>query len=886
MAGFFGWMPPTWRAQVRNNIDIADTHLDMSTHLDPRDALRTKVTANRDIMGTTSRLDLSADEATSKFEASARAERHLNDDTLIHADGTLDNQGGRRWSTGLAHAGNLGSGNLNLRGDANVVSANADANFNHLGHAVSLRGDINSEGDWHGGFTGSHDWGDSTRITENVRLGRGGRLSVEADAERTINDSTSIRFGGSHDEHSNSIHGGGRFSVGGLSTDIDASWSHGAGFHGTGGLSTDIGGIGLSGTAKRGAGDNGLTGKVSTNIAGVGLSGTVTYDDGETGLSTGGSTHLSNIFGTNLNLNGSVDGGLVFKSGKPVMLGSDKGSQLRRNTLRIEPLDAKFVEYGMRATAAVDTALSLPLGVGSVTTGMSAGRSYELTFVRLGRGADFATTPKSANWDVPKTASQALGMLAGESFKITGDMSHGVRGGGSVSSGHGVARASADACANVILSGDTNTEVFRKNNKSVRLVTKVTRSNSFENELKIKLSAGFGTAFGGDNVIAKGVTRAAQGALEDWLGAGIRHGWERSKKDDRLMDAQLDLSFTVVGQAYERALAGDWTNLRDLAKSGHPGVVMNRFVFTAVQEKTQSVSQYAFGNRHGELVTETIGHSDVFSEGAYFGVTTELDTSSSETADWFKKHTYDVKDFSRHIRPGAGASLGALKSQDHWLEWSHEAQEDFTSKDALLRGLGVARFLMRGTTLEALKLYESKVKGVSPRTRMFLGPRNELAKTTLKIDVKVDDAGLDKICGRSEKHYWNAYAQAWRSIYPDRNLPVWADPIRRRALSTHGPMSDNTADFAELYRVEQLIERLQSAPQKATEERNDWLRDSLYENRADEAWMAALALLAGREHIQVKVAVDSSEGTDGSPFDMNLEYRGDDFEIQDDVFGI
>jgi hypothetical protein len=342
----------------------------------------------------------------------------------------------------------------------------------------------------------------------------------------------------------------------------------------------------------------------------------------------------------------------------------------------------------------------------------------------------------------------------------------------------------------------------------------------------------------------------------------------------------------VVGDAYERALAGDWTAIRDLAKRGHPGVEMNRFIFTSIDEKTQSVSHYAFGNRRGDVRTETIGHSDVFSEGSYFGVTTDLDVSSSETADWFKQHTYDVKDFSRHIKPGEGSAMGDLKAEEHWLAWSHEAREDFTSKDALLRGLGVARFLMRGESLDSLKQYESKIKEINPRTRMWLGPRNELSKTTLKIEVKVDDAGLDKICGRSEKEYWNVYAQAWRSIYPDRRLPVWADPIRRRALSTHGPMSDNTADFAELYRVEQLIERLQTAPGQATELRNDWLRESLYENRGDEAWMAALALLAGREHLQVKVAVDSSEGTGASQYDVELDYRGDDFKIQGDVFGI
>jgi hypothetical protein len=168
---------------------------------------------------------------------------------------------------------------------------------------------------------------------------------------------------------------------------------------------------------------------------------------------------------------------------------------------------------------------------------------------------------------------------------------------------------------------------------------------------------------------------------------------------------------------------------------------------------------------------------------------------------------------------------------------------------------------------------------------MWLGPRNELSKTSLKLKVTIDEAGLNGLVGRTDNEYWNAYAQAWRSIYPDRKLPVWADPIRRRTLSNRGPMNDNIADFAELYRVEQMIERLQNAPDMEIESRNDMLRESLYENRGDEAWMAALALLAGREHLRVEVSVDSTEGAGETQFDASIAYKGSDFEIQEHVFG-
>ena len=177
-----------------------------------------------------------------------------------------------------------------------------------------------------------------------------------------------------------------------------------------------------------------------------------------------------------------------------------------------------------------------------------------------------------------------------------------------------------------------------------------------------------------------------------------------------------------------------------------------------------------------------------------------------------------------------------------------------------------------------------KLKRVAPRTCMWLGPRNELSKTTLKMKV-TDETGLNALVGRTDKEYWNVYAQAWRSIYPDRKLPVWADPIRRKALSASGPMHDNVADFAELYRVEQLIERLQNAASMGVEARNDMLRETLYENRGDEAWMAALALMAGRDHIRVQVSVDSTEGTHGTQFDTVIDYKGSGYKIQEDVFG-
>ena len=860
MAGFFGWMPPVWRAQVRNNIDIADSRVDMSTDLDPREALRTRISARGDVMGTSSGVTLIADESTARLEGSARLERQLNTDTLVRADGSVDAQGRKRWSTGVEHSGERGTENFSLRGNGDVVTGDGDARFNHGGHAATFRGDLNSEGDWHTGFEGSHEVGDSTRLSESMHLSRDGALSLDANAEHSFNDSTSFHFGGSHDENSNSINAGGRFSGGGTNTHLDTSWSSTTGFRGTGGVSTRLGGIGLSGG--------------------------VTHGLGETGLSSGANTHLAGLLGTPLDFNGSVDGALTFKQAKSVVLSSDEKGQIRRDALLVQTPGHQFIEYGLKARAGGHAGLSATIGAGSVKTGLSAGRTYEMSFVRLSKDERFASTPQSADWNVPKSSAQALKMLTGESFKIVGDMKHGVDAGGSLSANHGFTSARVQASTSLMLNGKTSTEVFRGKNNSVRLVTKTYNTNQFENDLQIKLGADFGVMGGAVNPIAESVKRAAQGALEDWVGAGTRSGWGESEKDNRLMDVRLDLSVAVVGKAYERALAGDWTQLRDLAKRGHPGVEMYRFVFTSIDEKTQSASHYAFGTRHGEVVTRTTGHSDVFSEGDYFGVTTELDVSSGETADWFKQHHYDVKDFSRHIRPGRGAALGALKAEDHWIEWSHEAREEFTSKDALLRGLGVARFLMRGESLDALKQYERRIKEVRPRTRMWLGPRNELSKTTLKIDVKLDDTGLDQIGGRAEKDYWNAYTQAWRSIYPDRSLPVWADPLRRRVLSTNGPMSDNTADFAELYRVEQLIERLQATPVQAKDQRNDWLRESLYENRGDEAWMAALALLAGREHIQVRVSVESSEDTDGNDHDVNLDYRGADFKIQGDVFGI
>jgi hypothetical protein len=238
-------------------------------------------------------------------------------------------------------------------------------------------------------------------------------------------------------------------------------------------------------------------------------------------------------------------------------------------------------------------------------------------------------------------------------------------------------------------------------------VAKALNEQERSHQLKIKVGANLGAVGMPTEPVADMIARTAQGALEDWLGAGSQSSWGKIDKDDRLMDVILDLGYSVVGDAYEKALAGDWTELRELAMQGHPGIEMNRFVFSAVKEKTESVSHFAFGSRHGEVMTKTTGRADVFSDGSFFGVTTDLDVSSTETADWFKHHTYDVQDFSRLVSAEPGTRLGSIKAEEHWLAWSHEAREEFTSKDALLRGLGVARFLMRGESASKLKAYEA-----------------------------------------------------------------------------------------------------------------------------------------------------------------------------------
>ena len=139
----------------------------------------------------------------------------------------------------------------------------------------------------------------------------------------------------------------------------------------------------------------------------------------------------------------------------------------------------------------------------------------------------------------------------------------------------------------------------------------------------------------------------------------------------------------------KKALAGNWSQLRDLAKHGHPGVEMNRFIFSSIDEKQKRFLILLFGRRYGETTTEIIEHADVFSDGSHFGVRTELDVSSTETADWFKHHTYDVEDFTRIVSASREGTLQL--PQDHWLAWSHEAREEFTSVDALCRGLACGK---------------------------------------------------------------------------------------------------------------------------------------------------------------------------------------------------
>ena len=68
-------------------------------------------------------------------------------------------------------------------------------------------------------------------------------------------------------------------------------------------------------------------------------------------------------------------------------------------------------------------------------------------------------------------------------------------------------------------------------------------------------------------------------------------------------------------------------------------------------------------------------------------------------------------------------------------------------------------------------------------------------------------------------------------------------------------------------------------------ERNDAIRQLLADARHDTALMALMGDLAGREHLEIRVAVDSTAGEAGKSYDFSMQHTGSQFEIQSSVFG-
>ena len=402
--------------------------------------------------------------------------------------------------------------------------------------------------------------------------------------------------------------------------------------------------------------------------------------------------------------------------------------------------------------------------------------------------------------EVPGTASALLSMNPGEAVRISGNTDHATHVGGgaqgNIGPAGGVVNVSGGGEATYVVSGKTTTEITRGGDTLARVVVSAddqkTRGHGVKINVGLKLNlanaAKLGVASNNPTTpIVDAASGIANGLLDQWLKGGYQTGEENSDGAKKLIDVTIDLNDLDVQDAYNRAMKGDWSRLEDLAFRNHPGVQMDRSIFSTLREHALPMTANFLGHTNSENTQEVLRSSDVMFAGRAYRVDSRMDAHERTHTGWFTNDTFMVSDFNRKILNRGNAALGDMKPEENWLAWSYSHRDDFTSKEELNRWLGLANLVADEGAKSDIAAYRELIANVKPQRKWFFGFREELRKTTITTNISIDNEGLDKLAQTSEDDYWDTLAESWKQLNPDTRIPDWVDPIRRQLMKASDP---------------------------------------------------------------------------------------------------
>lgn len=819
------------------------------------------------------------------WRAHARVEHRLNEHVRVTEDIRYDSNGRR------VHRH---SGEVDLGADRGRVGA-----------------EVTHDNEGHLSAEARYDWSEGSNAV-GVRAGtRDGEHHVSGNYTHTRDTGSESLSGGY--SSADGLHGEGRISRRvGENTEIDASISGST----RGDVSGEVGArtrlgdendVNVAGRISGSTRDARMAGEVSVGRTanadrpGYDVRAGVSRDEREVGGNLGGSLNLNNLLGSALKATVGADAGVTLTKRYKAEDGFAWRGDMRAASLEHNPGE-EFVSFAGRGRASVNVGGTIPMGVGYVNGGYKRGETYDVELTRLTDSPRFGERPRVSELNVPEDASALLGLRAGESFKIVGHSTHTSNGGGGVGSsigaeGIGSIRASAGVDVTYVVSGRNTVDVTRGDGSSARIVVSAENNMTVGGDLKASLGAtpdyaALGAAVGTDRLPNLGpagdlVGNVAKGVVKRWLSATARAGGRRVEGTNRILDARIDLSDDVAKEAYNKAMVGDWTELTRLDRAGHPGVDMERSIFTELDERATPLTASGLGLGYKGEARESLRDSSVTSGTNHYKVLSDIDRNTRVLDAWSNKSSFSVTDGDRQVTGVDGASLGDAKADEKWLTWNHSFTENVASKDDVLLRMRLAEFVASGTEADKLRAYRSEIENVEDHRRMWVGPRNELRETTVTTTVSLGDKALDNVKDLSEAAVWKLYAKTWSVLHPNQPTPPWENnEVMPLFMDPTVMLAKSVVRIMEKNKATAIVKKLVRASKSDVETvRNDLIREVLAGEHGDPTVMAMVVDLVGRDNVKLALKVDSNAGLQGTQYDFSLTDTGSAFDVQKKVFG-
>ena len=159
-----------------------------------------------------------------------------------------------------------------------------------------------------------------------------------------------------------------------------------------------------------------------------------------------------------------------------------------------------------------------------------------------------------------------------------------------------------------------------------------------------------------------------------------------------------------------------------------------------------------------------------------------------QSSGMFKNTAYTVADVSRDVELIDGEMAG-VKREENWLSWKRDHKDTFASREEVSEQLDLAMLLGDAGTQAAISGYRERMSAVQDRRKLWIGPRNEMRRTSVSTKVVVSDAGLDELTGIGLDELWSVYADNWLKLHPQSPKPLWSTAAGREYLSRDSVIS-------------------------------------------------------------------------------------------------